>query len=316
MKLRTTIGLEPERYHPFNYSSKVVLLGSCFAEHIGSKLAYYKFQSCCNPFGIVFHPIAIEKQLNRVINENLFSKEDLFFINEQWHCYETHSKLSSQNSDKMLEDLNSLIADTRVHLKQASHLIITLGTAWVYRHIETDTVVGNCHKTPQKKFLKELLTVDQITESLQGSIELIRELNPKLSILISISPVRHLKDGMVQNNQSKAHLLAAVHQVVAPRKNIHYFPSYEIVLDELRDYRFYEPDMLHPNQVAIDYVWEKFCSVWLSESTKSTMQEVSAIQKGQMHKAFNTTSEEHQKFLKNLQKKMETLQERFPFMSF
>ncbi|GAG96622.1 unnamed protein product, partial [marine sediment metagenome] len=188
--------------------------------------------------------------------------------------------------------------------------IITLGTAWVYRFIETNELVGNCHKVPQKKFLKELLSIDEIVVSLENIISLIKDFNPKTTILFTVSPVRHLKDGFIENSQSKAHLLAAIHQVIENTTSgarIHYFPSYEIMLDDLRDYRFYKRDMIHPNLTAIDYIWEKFQQAWLDDKTTSIMKEVDTIQKGLAHIPFNPKSEQHQQFLKNLQHKIQVL---------
>ena len=260
MKLQTTITLQAQQHNQIDYDSSIFLLGSCFVENIGHKLDYFKFQNLQNPFGILFQPIAIEKLITNAVNEKEYTEGDIFFHNEQWHSFDAHSKLSQASNQDFIADLNKQINLTAKQLNNSSHIIITLGTAWVYRHINTDALVANCHKVPQKKFLKELLTVNEITESLQSIVELIRSVNKKASILFTVSPVRHLKDGFVENTQSKAHLIAGIHQVVEPRHHLHYFPSYEIMMDELRDYRFYAEDMIHPNQTAINYIWEKFKS--------------------------------------------------------
>ena len=264
MNLQTQIPLKPQKYNQIDYNSKVLLLGSCFSENISKKFNYFKFQSTVNPFGILFHPLAIEHLITRVINKDYYSEDDLYFYNEQWFCLDAHSKLNKTSKDELLSVLNSQIDETLDNLVNASHVIITLGTSWVYRHIESDKVVANCHKLPQKQFLKELGSVDTITESLQAIIALVKSVNPEVSFLFTVSPVRHIKDGFIENTQSKAHLIAAIHNVVEPRNSLYYFPSYEIMMDELRDYRFYNADMLHPNEVAIDYIWEKFKTVWLS----------------------------------------------------
>ncbi len=316
MNLQTNIPLQPQQLNQIDYSSKLLLIGSCFTENIGAKFDYFKFQQLVNPFGILFHPKAIESLITNSINKKEYTKNDLFLLNEQWHSFEAHSKLSNSNKGELLNDLNLAIRSSYEYLEKCSHIIITLGTAWAYRHVESDKLVANCHKVPQKKFLKELLSVNEITESLEAIITLVKTINPNASIVLTVSPVRHLKDGFAENNLSKAHLLSALHQVVEPRKNIHYFPSYEIMLDELRDYRFYAEDMIHPNQTAIDYIWEKFQYVWISEKAKKTMEEVDAIQKGLAHKPFNANSEQHQQFLHSLKQKMETLQKVFPFISF
>jgi hypothetical protein len=316
MILQTQIPFKKEVYNPINYDSKILLFGSCFSENIGNKLTYYKFHSSQNPFGILFHPKAIETLITNAINEKEYIDKDIFFLNERWHCFDAHSSLSSPNKEALLNTLNEQIKFANKQLYESTHLIITLGTAWAYRFIESDTIVANCHKVPQKKFLKEILSVDEITESLENSISLIKSINKKITITFTVSPVRHLKDGFTQNQQSKSHLLAAIHQVIDVRNRIHYFPSYEIVMDELRDYRFYAEDMIHPNQTAINYIWEKFSNTWVSESSTETMNEIETIQRGINHKPFNPKSEQHQEFLKSIKKKIAALKEQHPSIQF
>ena len=316
MQLQTNIPLSPQQHNQIDYNSQLLLVGSCFTENIGDKLKYFKFQNSVNPFGIVFHPRAIEKLITYSSNEKEFSEDDLFFLNEQWHSFDAHSKLSNTDKQQLLADLNTAVRSTIQQIKDSTHIIITLGSAWVYRHIESDKIVANCHKVPQKKFLKEILPVDTITESLEAIISLIRIMNSKAVVIFTVSPVRHLKDGFVENSSSKAHLISAVYEVTEPRKSIYYFPAYEIVMDELRDYRFYADDMIHPNQTAIDYIWQKFQHVWISEEASQTMNDVDSIQKGLNHKPFNPSSEQHIKFRSSLNKKMEALLQAFPFMKF
>ena len=316
MILQTQIPIQKETYHPIQYTSKIQLLGSCFSKNIGDLFAYYKFHSNQNPFGILFHPKAIETFVTNAINLKEYTEEDLFFLNERWHCFDAHSSLSAPHKETLLNNLNTAIISLHKQLHDATHICITLGTSWAYRFIASGAFVANCHKVPQKEFLKELLSVDAITESLQKTLVLIRSMNPKASILFTVSPVRHLKDGFVENQQSKAHLLAAVHRITNPIKGIHYFPSYEILLDELRDYRFYAEDMIHPNQTAINYIWERFSDTWVSEDAKKTMKTVATIQRGLNHKAFNENSAQHQLFLKNLRDKIATLKKAYPQMKF
>lgn len=316
MKFQTSIPLKKQTRNLIDYDANILLLGSCFSENIGNKLNYYKFQHIQNPFGILFHPKAIEQFITNVINGKTFTKEDLIYQNERYHSFNAHSSLSKVDENMILNNLNSQISTTQKFLENTTHLIITLGTAWVYRFIETDKIVANCHKIPQKKFLKELLNIVEIAESLEAIVSLIKSINPNITILFTVSPVRHLKDGFVQNMQSKSHLISAIHEVVNVRKNIHYFPSYEIMVDELRDYRFYAEDMIHPNQTAIQYIWERFTGVWFAENTASTLKEIDIIQKGIAHKPFNTKSEEHKKFLHNLSLKKELIISKHPHISF
>lgn len=316
MNLQTQIQIKKETRNSINYNSKLLLLGSCFSDNIGNKLAYYKFQSKQNPFGILFQPKAIETLITNAINEKVYTNEDLIFQNERWHCFDAHSNLSSVDKNELLSNLNSAILSTNKNLQEATHLIITLGTSWVYRFIETDIVVANCHKIPQKKFLKELLTIDEITQSLEGIIELIKTINLNINVLFTVSPVRHLKDGFIENTQSKSHLIAAIHNIIDERKNTFYFPSYEIMMDELRDYRFYNEDMVHPNNIAINYIWSKFSEAWFSDDSKETMLKVETIQKGLAHRPFNEKSELHQQFLKKIEQKIIKLKEEIPFINF
>ena len=316
MKLQTEIQIEKQPHNQIDYTSKVLLLGSCFSENIGDKFDYYKFQSVINPFGILFHPLAIENLISRAINKDYYTESELIFHNEQWFCFDAHSKLSSASKEELLNNLNDEIESTHQSVSACTHVIITLGTSWVYRQTSSDKIVANCHKLPQKQFLKEILSVEQITESLEAIIALIRSINPKVNFIFTVSPVRHLKDGFVENTRSKSHLLAAIHQVVNPRNQQYYFPSYEIVMDELRDYRFFNSDMIHPNELAIDYIWEKFKHVWISEHSKLTMEEVGTIQKGLKHKPFNPNSEAHQKFVTKLQSQIKDLCEKYPHFKF
>ena len=316
MKFQTTIPLEKQSRNLIDYNSKILLLGSCFSENIGQKLDYFKLQNYQNPFGILFHPKAIEQFITDIINTKTFTKDDLIFQNERYHSFDAHSSLSEVDENMILNNLNSQIIATSKFLKNTSHLVITLGTAWVYRFIEDDKIVANCHKIPQKKFLKELLTIAEISESLEAIISLVKNINPDINLLFTVSPVRHLKDGFVENMQSKSHLISAIHEVIDKRKSIHYFPTYEIMMDELRDYRFYTEDMIHPNHTAIQYIWEKFTLTWFSENTTATLKEIDTIQKGIAHKPFNPKSKEHLKFLHNLSLKQELLTSKFPHISF
>ncbi|NVJ89292.1 MAG: GSCFA domain-containing protein [Flavobacteriaceae bacterium] len=315
MKLQTQISLKKQVRNLIDYQSKLILIGSCFSENIGDKLNYYKFQSLQNPFGILFHSLAIEQLITYAINEKEFTENDVFELNDRWHSFDAHSYLSA-DKNTILTNLNKGVSDLNKELKKASHIIITLGTAWVYRYIATDKIVANCHKIPQKKFLKELLTPTEIKESLEATIALIKSINKNVIILLTVSPVRHLKDGFTENTLSKSHLISGIHSVVDERKNIHYFPSYEIMMDELRDYRFYKEDMIHPNNTAIEYIWDKFKYSWVSEEALENMKEIDTIQKGLAHKPFNKNSTQHQNFLKDLADKQSSIIKKFPFIKF
>lgn len=318
MHFRTQIPV-PKSNFPIDYDSRIVSLGSCFAENIGVKLDYFKFHNCTNPFGILFNPVSLEKVLHRCLQLDFYTEKDIFFHNERWNCYEVHSELSNADKEEFLSRLNQTVTETHQQLKEASHCIITLGTAWVYRHLESGEVVANCHKVPQKQFAKELLSVAAIQDSLTTLITRLKSFNPGIQFIFTVSPVRHLKDGFVENQQSKAHLITALHHVLQTASNqntSHYFPSYEMMMDELRDYRFYAEDMLHPNAVAIDYIWENFRQTMVAERSYPVMDTVDTIQKGLQHRPFHPDSESHVQFTANLKRKMALLQEKYPDITF
>ncbi|MDC6365681.1 MULTISPECIES: GSCFA domain-containing protein [Flavobacteriaceae] len=314
MKLQTTIPLQ-NAGHQIDYGSKLLLLGSCFVENIGGKLNYYKFQQLQNPLGILFHPLAIENLVERSLANRFFSESEVFERDGIWQCFEAHSDLRANSSKELVKMLNESLAKTKNAIENASHVFITLGTSWVYHHKGLDKVVANCHKVPQKEFSKELVSAAVIKKSLEKVVAMVQGVNPNAQLVFTISPVRHLKDGFVENQRSKANLITAVHEF-REELAVSYFPAYEIVMDELRDYRFYKNDMVHPNELAVDYIWEKFKAVWISSDCLAIMDEVEAIQKGLQHRPFNADSEAHQKFKESLAAKIAYLQERYPFMKF
>jgi hypothetical protein len=316
MNFRTKIPISKFNF-PIDYSSKIVSLGSCFAENMAEKFDFFKFQNSCNPFGILFHPLAIEKIISKAINTTFFGEEDIFFLNERWHCFDVHSDLSNANKDELLKTLNGFVITTKQQITEASHIIITYGTSWVYRNKQTKKVVANCHKVPQNLFDKEILSVATIEKSIQNTIDLIESVNPKCAVIFTISPVRHIKDGFVENQRSKANLISALHSTFDIRLLTQsYFPSNEIMMDELRDYRFYAEDMLHPNQIAINYIWERFCETTISNEANLIMTEVESIQRDLSHRPFNPNSESHLKFINQLELKASKLKSEFPFMDF
>lgn len=312
MQFRTQIPISKSKT-PIDYNSRILSVGSCFAENMAEKFDYFKFQNETNPFGIIFNPVSIEKLFRRVCEQDFYQEKDVFFHNERWHSFEVHSDLSNADRQELLETLNKAITETHKQLKEATQIIITFGTSWIYRNLEKDEIVANCHKVPQKQFSKELLSTEIIQKSIQNTIEIIQSLNPEISFIFTISPVRHIKDGFIENQLSKSHLFTALHQVL---KIHNYFPSYEIVMDELRDYRFYNEDMLHPNQIAIDYIWKLFSENYVSQESISIMQEIDEIQKSLRHRSFNPESEQHQKFLAKLQQKINGLGEKLPHIKF
>ncbi|KQB38853.1 GSCFA family protein [Flavobacterium daejeonense] len=316
MQFRTPIPITEIQF-PIDYHSKILSLGSCFAVNMAEKLEYFKFQNSCNSFGIIFNPVSIEKLVQRAVHKRFFTEEDIFYHNDLWHCFEVHSELSNPDKVFFLDSLNDLIDLTNQQISESTHFLITYGTAWVYRNKESNQIVANCHKVPQKQFTKELLSVERIQTALQNTIQLIQTVNPEAEFILTVSPVRHIKDGFVENQRSKAHLIAAIHSTDDSQLTAHnYFPSYEIMMDELRDYRFYAEDMLHPNQLAIDYIWQRFKETAISKSALPVLEEIGSIQSSLNHRPFNPESANHQKFLVKLQKKITDICIRYPFMKF
>ena len=315
MEFRTKIPIA--RYdHPIDYNSHILSLGSCFAVNIADKFSYYKFRNTVNPIGILFHSDALEKFIVRALDQRFFDGSDVFFHNERWHCFESHSQMSHVSKQQLLDSLNEALVTTQRELLDAKHLIITLGTAWVYRFNETAQIVSNCHKVPQKQFTKHLLGVDEVSLSLRNMVSRILAQNTSVKIICTVSPVRHIKDGFVENQRSKAHLITALHEVMGHSQNISYFPSYEIMMDELRDYRFYADDMLHPSASAVTYIWERFADAYLSNDALLIKREIGEVMQGLNHIPFNPASAQHLQFRQKLVARIDALREVYPHLNF
>jgi len=314
MKFRTEIPLYDFPVK-IRYTDSIFGLGSCFIDNIKTKLDYYQFQNRLNPFGTVFNPVSIQKILHRVVNQEFIDEKDLFFHQNLWKSFEWHSSFNQPDKEQYLSQINAEIKTAYEYLPKARWLFLTLGTAWVYKHNESGKIVNNCHKVLQKNFEKLLLSPTEITHSLRQIINLVSSLNPSINILWSISPVRHLRDGFVENQQSKAHLITAVHQVITNRQNF-YFPSYEIMMDDLRDYRFYKDDYIHPNQLAINYIWDYFKQSLIASPQYETLKKVEKIRAGLAHKSFFPESVENKQRLEKLHKEIKQLQRQYPWMVF
>ncbi len=316
MNFSTKVPIQKTNF-PIDYQSDILLLGSCFAENMGEKFQYFKFKTAVNPFGIIFNPVSIEKLIWRVVNQEKFTENDIFFHNEMWHCFEVHSELSNSDKEDFLRNLNEIIDKTHFQISQLSHLQITYGTSWVYRNIASKQIVANCHKVAQKDFTKELLLAETIEKSIQNTVDLIQKVNSNCTFIFTISPGRHIKDGFFENNVSKGNLFSALNKIIKNENcklNTEYFPSYEILIDELRDYRFYTNDMLHPSQVAIDYIWERFSENYFSNETHAIMQQIDDIRKAINHKPLNSDSKSYALFKENIKNKLNQLKERYPFI--
>jgi len=314
VQLQTQIPISPAA-NLIDYESQVLLLGSCFTENIGNKLTYFQFRNWQNPFGVIFNPVSIQKLLQKASEQALFTKADIFQQDEIWYSFLAHGSCSSLDDEGLVILLNEKLSLLKKAVSESSHIVITLGTAWVYNHLATNEIVANCHKVPQQHFNKSILSVAEIEQALYQIISITDHLNPNAQVIFTISPVRHIKDGMIGNSQSKAHLITAVQRVVA-NTSTSYFPAFEILIDELRDYRYYASDLLHPNEIAIEYLWNRFKKAWISETTESLQQQIQIIQTGLNHRPFQPSSKKHQAFLSNLKLQIETVTKELPWADF
>ena len=314
MKWRTEVAIPPGP-DPIGYHSHVLLLGSCFATHLSEKLAYYQFPATSNPFGVLFHPLPVGNLLRRAQEGRYFTKEDLVESQGRWRCLETHSVLSGTSSDEALKQLNRALEALKRALQHTTHVVLTLGTAYGFRYRKTGQLVANCHKLPSGEFGRELSAPETLRESLSSIVALLRSFRKDITCLLTVSPVRHIRDGLIENQRSKAHLITAVHALVQEGAAA-YFPSYELFMDELRDYRFYDRDLIHPSGAAVDYVWERFEQAWIDPEARPVMEEVVAIRKGLAHRPLHGDSPEYREFRESLEKRIHHLQGRFPRMDF
>lgn len=297
----------PENPVKIRLKDPIFSIGSCFSDNMGSKLREYKFDIVTNPLGIIYNPYSTFKNLKLILSEGIDPDNFIKTGNIYFH-WDTHSAISGtelNNFKALLEDRSRL---SRQSLIAAEWLIITFGTIYAYKYKGNDKIVANCHKIPQKEFDRITLTQEEIIEDYQETLELIRTINPNLKVILTVSPVRHVRDGLIESNISKARLISAVHEIVKKDANCYYFPSYEIMIDELRDYRFYKSDMIHPSSQAIDYIWEKFAQVFFNQETLKFIDNWNKILKSLSHRPFHPHSPEHQKFLMSTIKKLEQLE--------
>ena len=314
MKWRTEVSIPPGST-PVGYTSRVLLLGSCFATHLSEKLSYYQFPGLGNPFGVLFHPFPIENLIRRAVEDRQFTAGDFMESRGRWVCLETHSSLSGDTAGETMKQCNRALQNLRQALECSTHTVLTLGTAYGFHHLPSGQIAANCHKLPAGNFRRELSTPESLKESLSRILDLLRSLRSDMNCLLTVSPVRHIRDGLVENQRSKAHLITAVQDLVQ-NGAAEYFPSYEVFMDELRDYRFYDQDLIHPSSAAVDYVWERFEQAWVDPEARPVMKEVAAIRKGLAHRPLHGNTPEHQKFRESLHLQIQRLQNRFPHMDF
>jgi len=298
-----------------DYKDKLLLIGSCFTENMYEKLMRHKFQCLQNPHGILFNPVSIKDAIKAYTNNIQYTENQLVYLNEAYHSWAHHSRFSHPNPAISIEMINAAVSQARDFLQQAKWVLLTFGSAWGYELKSSGNIVANCHKAPAEYFKRRLLSLQETNDLVSEIIQLLKGFNPELNIILTISPVRHLREGFVENNRSKATLIHAVHAAVEKFSDVFYFPSYELVIDDLRDYRFYAEDMVHPNYQATAYVWEKFVASFISENSQKYMKEIEKLVFAKNHRAFNPNSEAHQKFLSSHLQKTTHLEKIFPFLN-
>ena len=309
--------LKSENLDSIDHSKKIMMMGSCFSEHIGDKLIERKFDVNLNPFGILYHPLTISSAIDRMLENKPFVSDELKFEEDRYVSFYHHGKFNHSDQQTMLNNINDAFTKGREQLLIADFLFITWGTAFGYFHKDDDNnIVANCHKIPGNKFKKQLSDTSEIIQEYQKLFDRINKINPKIKIIITISPVKHLKDGLIDNNISKSVLLLAAHQLKNEFKNSSYFPAYELIHDDLRDYRFYAKDMAHPSEEAVEYVWDFFKKTYWDNATTELNKKIENILNALNHRPLHPENEAHKVFIESIKNKVEDLKSNYPFLDF
>lgn len=314
MNFRTVIKA-PENRQMLQHSDQVMLLGSCFSDNIGGKMRTGMMQALVNPFGTIYNPLSIAASVKRLISGEPIAGMTLFQQSGVWNSFAFHSRFSMGDKEATLNRMNSRIEQAHTALKQCKMLVITLGTAVVYRLNSTGEVVSNCHKVPQHEFSRSMASVDEMTRALNQMVDLLHEYNPELQIVFTISPIRHIADGLETNSLSKASLRVTVDNVINSHKGYtEYFPSYEIVMDDLRDYRFYATDMVHPSDVAVEYIWQTFQATYLDDRAAQAVARCERVMKRLMHRPMSNNSEVVERFNADTRTVVGNLVKEYPYL--
>jgi len=313
MKLMLDIDI-PSPAVKIEHQDPIMLVGSCFTEHIGGQLMENKFNVLQNPNGILFDPESVSRSLISYTRKQLVQEADLFHLNELWHHWQFHSRFSGIEKKEVISNMNASILMAHEFLKSAKWLIITLGTSFSYRLVYSGMPVANCHRAPAPEFRKHLMSIEEINTTLDSCVHQLFHYNPELQVIFTVSPVRHIRDGVIENNRSKARLIEVVHHLVNKFDRLHYFPAYELVIDVLRDHRFFDLDLVHPNYQATQFVLDKFLENYASEGSMELWKELKPLLNAYRHKPFEAQTNAHKKFLAlNLQKALD-LKKSYPYI--
>lgn len=303
----------PQGETKISHRSSIFSIGSCFSTTIGEKLNERKFPILNNPFGTLFNPVSMAQVMEDAILEMPINTDMMLVRDGLYLHFGMHSDVVAYSQDSLERLIHKKQQQSKQVLEKATHLLITFGTAWVYEYGNSGQIVANCHKQPGELFENRLLHPDEIQKAFSSFFNILRQINPKVKVLLTVSPVRHTKDGIPENQLSKSVLRLAAHDLTETYDFVEYFPSYEIMMDELRDYRFYKEDLIHPSPQAEDYIWERFKQTWIDPKTYPLIQEFESIKKDLAHRPFNPDSPAHMKFLDNLQKRLEKYSRDFDF---
>lgn len=315
MNLQTHV-LIPKAKFEISHHSNMLLFGSCFSENIGSKLVENKFSVNVNPFGVLYNPISIYNTVNRLLNKNLFTEEDFIFHNNQFHSLMHHGSFSRPRLNEAIQHVNNEFNVAATKLENADVLLITFGTSYIFKWNETKEVVGNCHKIPANRFTRTRLSVEEISLEWNSLMAKMLNISPNLKVIFTVSPIRHFKDGAHENQISKSILHLSIDKLMKQfPDNAFYFPAYEIVMDQLRDYRFYAEDMLHPTELTQNYIWKRFSETYFSSVTQNINEEWQKILQSLSHRPYNTDSDEYRDFLYRTFNDLKAFEERYEFIS-
>ncbi len=315
MEFRTKVEILPFTFK-LDYHTISFFVGSCFADNIGIHLERLKFPIVHNPFGVLYNPSSIKDNLKVLIEKKLFSDSDLYYFNEKWISFSHYTAFDNADKHLSLERINHSLKTSADVLSNAQFLFITFGTAWVYEFIKLERIVANCHKIPSHEFRRFMLNSDQIAADYTELFDQLHTLNPQLKIIFTLSPIRHWKDGAVDNLLSKSTLLVAIHKIKENFEFVSYFPAYEIFMDELRDYRYYAKDMLHPSEIAIDYIWQRFTDTYMDAGVLPVMRDIDKITTAINHRPLNPESKEYAKFRRKMVDFIGILQLKYSFLDF
>ena len=306
----------PDQQDKVEPRSNLMTIGSCFSDHIGNLLARYKFNCLPNPFGTIFNPLSICKSLDRALHKRWIEADEIHSVDHRYFHFDYHSVFNTNSNEGVLSNINDKILEVYSRLSSLDYMLFTFGTSIVYERKADKSIVANCHKVPSNQFERRMLCVDFMYDEASQRIAALKELNPSLKIILTVSPVRHTKEGLVQNSRSKSRLIELCHRIVDEHSGLMYFPSYEIMMDELRDYRFYKKDLIHPNEFAVDIIWEKFMQAHFSASAIQKVKDIGAIIAASNHKPFDEHSDGHIAFKKSQLNTIQNLKSLYPEVNF